>query len=308
MNITAERFGSNAGVFRLHVRPGRDSSLMTETFAYCLKQGILGVGWRTLSNTNTKDWGTYYTEANNIHDDLRICEYIKSRISEGCLVWTRDTQSNYYLARVLSGWEYFTTEESLSRNIDIGNVFRVAFKKLSADEVPGKVVASFRARRTLQAIADPTAIAYSKFLWNQKAGNEVYAIDEDVFRTPDIFSLLDSEEVEDIIFLYLQSKGWFVVPNSRKADTLAFEYFVVRPQDGSKAHVQIKTGGVKLNRDLYRNLSFPVILFQSSDLYLGEPSTNVTCLSRAEIENFLRVSAHWLPARYQHKMTMLQGR
>lgn len=281
---------------------------MAETFAYCLSQGILGVGWRTETTTNTKDWETYYAEANTLHDNVNTCEYIKEWVSEGCLVWTRDPQGNYYLARVLSGWEYFTTDESRRRDIDIGNVFRVEFEKLSIDDVPGKVVASFRPSRTLQKIADPTAIAYSKFVWNQCSSSEVYALDEIVLDAPDVFSLLDSEEAEDLVFLYLQNQGWFVVPNSRKADTLAFEYLVIKPQDGSHAQVQVKIGGTILNRDVYRNLSFPVILFQSSGCYVGEPSKNVTCLSRAEVENFLKTSAHWLPARYRRKMAMLDRR
>lgn len=281
---------------------------MTDTFAYCLSQGILGVGWRTETTTTTKDWETYYAEARSLHGNLNTCNYIRKWISEGCLVWTRDPQGNYYLARVLSGWEYFTTEESRRRDIDIGNVFRVTFEKLSIDEVPGKVVASFRPSRTIQEIADPTAIAYSKFLWNRHAETEVYVLDGSTFDAPDVFSLLDSEEAEDLVFLYLQSQGWFVVPNSRKADTLAFEYLVIKPQDGSHAQVQVKTGGTTLDRDVYRNLPSPVILFQSSDLYVGEPSTNLTCLSRAEVENFLKASAHWLPARYRHKMAMLQRR
>jgi len=64
-------------VFRLHTRPGGGSASMAETFAYCLSQGILGVGWRTETTTNTKDWETYYAEANTLHDNVNTCEYIK---------------------------------------------------------------------------------------------------------------------------------------------------------------------------------------------------------------------------------------
>ncbi len=281
---------------------------MPDTFAYCLDEGILGVGWRTETNRNTTDWEIYHSEAKDLYRNLDTCNYINNRIKEGCLVWTRDPQGNYYLARALSGWEYYTTEYSRRKDIDIGNVFRVEFAKLTIDDVPGKVVASFRPNRVLQAIADPTAITYSKFVWNQRSNARIYALDEDVLAAPDVFSLLDSEEVEDLVFLYLQSQGWFVVPNSRKADTLAFEYLVIKPQDGSHAQVQVKTGRAVLNRDDYRGLAFPVILFQSSGLYVGEPSTNVTCLSRADVESFLKESDHWLPARYRRKMAMMQRR
>ena len=65
---------------------------------------------------------------------------------------------------------------------------------------------------------------------------------------------------------------------------------VIKPSDGTHAQVQVKTGKTALNIDLYRNCAFPVILFQSSDLYHGEPAAHVTCLSRAEVESFLTAS------------------
>ena len=280
---------------------------MADTFAYCLREGILGVGWRTESNVSTTDWETYHAEASAIHSDLNVCKYIKKSVKTSSLVWTRDTQGNYYLARVLSGWEYYATEEARARNIDIGNVFRVAFERVSLDEVPGKVVASFRPARSIQEISDPTAREYSKFLWNCRSGRSVYTIDERVLESPDIFSLLDSEEVEDLVFLFLQSSGWFVVPNSRKADTMAFEYLVINPRTNDQAQVQVKTGRSSLDRTAFRDLPFPVILFQSHDRYTGPENSNVTCIARAEMEAFIASAAQWLPARYRNKMELIRA-
>lgn len=294
-------------VFRLHVRPNV-SAWKEDAFKYCLEQGILGVGWRTESNISTKDWDIYYGEAVKIHGKLNTCEYIKKWVTEGCLVWTRDIQGSYYLARVLSGWEYFSTDESRDKDIDIANIFRVKFERMTIDEVPGKVVACFIPRLTMQEIKDQTAIAYSKFIWNKRAGYQVYTIDKNIQNTPDIFSLFDFEEVEDLVLLYLQTIGYIVVPNSRKANTLNFEYIVTKPQDKTYVQVQVKTGGDELNREEYANLPSPTILFQSNELYKGKPSENVTCLKRSKIESFLHSSVHWLPSRYRNKMEMLQAR
>jgi hypothetical protein len=41
--------------------------------------------------------------------------------------------------------------------------------------------------------------------------------------------MLDDEETEDLVFLNLQSQGWYVLPNSRKGDTMSFEYLAVNP-------------------------------------------------------------------------------
>ena len=91
-------------VFRLHVRPDGGSASMADTFAYCLKHGILGVGWRVDEIKETTDWDIFYTAAADIYDDLGTCAYIRHRVQKDDLVWTRDTQGNY-LARVPSGWE-----------------------------------------------------------------------------------------------------------------------------------------------------------------------------------------------------------
>ena len=176
---------------------------------------------------------------------------------------------------------------------------------MTIDEVPGKVVACFRPSRTIQAIYDPTAVAYTKYLWNRQAGEAIYEIDRALVDNADIFSLLDAEEVEDLVFLYLQSQRWYVVPKSRKTDKMAFEYEIISPETGMHAQVQVKTGNTPLNVDDYKNATFSVILFQSNDRYYGEPSPNVTCISRSELEGFLK-RAEWLPARYQHKMNMLK--
>jgi hypothetical protein len=95
-------------LFRIHIRPQGGSADMPTTFAYCLKNGILGVGWRTNSNRITKNWDEYFNEASQTHGNLQVCKYISKWVSEGDLVWTRDAVGQYYLARVTSGWEYWT--------------------------------------------------------------------------------------------------------------------------------------------------------------------------------------------------------
>lgn len=70
-------------VFRIHVRPSGGTADMRATFDYCLKNGLLGVGWRTNSWTNTKDWDDYFNEASQIHDNLQICKYIQKWLAKG---------------------------------------------------------------------------------------------------------------------------------------------------------------------------------------------------------------------------------
>ena len=77
------------------------------------------------------------------------------------------------------------------------------------------------------------------------------------------------EETEDLVFLYLQSRGWYVVPNSRKGNTLRFEFMLAHSQTGDKALTQVKTGDVRLNIDAYADHHWHIFLFQSKGHYDG---------------------------------------
>jgi len=296
--------GKIMNVFRIHLRPKGGSANMETTFDYCLKNRILGVGWRTKTNDNTKDWNEYFQEASEIHKNLNICKYIKKWIREGDLVWTRDAIGHYYLAMVTSGWEYWVGNDAKKLDIDIANIFRVKFRKIEIDAVPGKTIASFRARRTIQKISCEKVREYSKYLWNLISDKPTYTIDKSKFS--DIFMLLDDEETEDLVFLYLQSRGWYVIPNSRKGDTMSFEYLMTNPETGEKALTQVKTGNASIDKDRYEQYSQKIFLFQSNDLYSGVGSRNMVSISRTELSDFLNESLAWLPKTFQNKVKILK--
>ena len=291
-------------LFRIHIRPQGGTADMATTFDYCLKNGVLGVGWRTSSQRNTKDWNEYFTEASQTHDNLQQCKYIKKWVSEGDLVWTRDAAGQYYLCQVISGWEYWASPEAIDLDIDIANIFRCEIRPVPIDAVPGKVIACFRATRTMQEIADPRAREYSKYLWNTLSSRQEYKIDKAQYS--DIFMMLDDEETEDLVFLYLQSLGWHVLPNSRKADTMSFEYLAINPENGDKALTQVKTGDSTLNRNDYAHLQQKIFLFQSNERYIGDEADNVICLTRFELSSFLSKSLSWLPQAFKNKVALIK--
>lgn len=215
-------------------------------------------------------------------------------------MWTRDPAGRYYLARVLSGWEYWQTEEARRLDIDIANIFRCKIKPVDTDDVPGKIVASFRSSRTIQEIADDKACEYSRYLWNTLSGQDTYVIDKAKFSDP--FMMLDAEETEDVVFLYLQTKGWYVVPHSRKGDSMSFEYLCVNPLDGQVAGVQVKTGDTPLNKDDYPLFPHKTFLFQANDIYSGVGGGNVECISREQLLAFLEQAVSWLPKSLRRKL------
>lgn len=190
---------------------------------------------------------------------------------------------------------------------DIANVFHCDFLSVELDAVPGTVVSKFGFRgRSIQRIQNPSALAYSQHLWNKRSDDAVYDVNVDDF--PDIFSMLDSEETEDLVFLYLQSQGWYVVPNSRKGNTLRFEFMLAHSETGEKALTQVKTGDVRLNVDSYANDPQRIFLFQSNEYYDGQATEKVECISRRNLSDFLRERRHVLPASFRAKLDLVGDR
>ena len=186
------------------------------------------------------------------------------------------------------GWEYWITEEAIEQDIDIANVVRCIIRPVELDYVPGKVVACFRAPRTIQEIANEEAAAYSRYLWNILSGQQFYKVDTTKFS--DNFMMLDHEETEDLIFVYLQSQGWYVIPNSRKRDTMKFEFLLAHSKSGKKAITQVKTGNSPIDVDAYGHLSNKVFLFQSNGYYQNKNFTddNIVYVSREETQKISR--------------------
>ncbi|MDA8375659.1 MAG: hypothetical protein M0Z50_01040 [Planctomycetia bacterium] len=292
-------------LFRIHIRPYSGAADAKKTFQYCLDNGVLGVGWRLNEYQHITDWTEYEDSASKIYEKLDTCHYIKNRISTGDLIWTRDTEGQYYLARVLSGWEYWQSQDGIDCDVDVANIFRCDIRKVEIDSVPGKVIACFRPAKTIQEVLDPKTGEYSKHLWNLLAGEGTYEVDHK--EIADIFTMLDDEETEDLVFLYLQSQGWFVVPNSRKADTMSYEYLLVNPRTNEKSLVQVKTGNVPLVVADYVGLKEQVFLFQANEIYHGTSQENIVCITRKAITDFLVASLSWLPGIFIKKMDLVSA-
>ena len=291
-------------LFRIHIRPHGGNTDMYATFQYCLANGVLGVGWRVDEINETTDWEVYERLAETWHDSIQQPHYIYGNIKQGDLVWTRDPDGQYFLARVKSGWEYWTTPAGRQMDIDIANIFRCVFHEVPLDAVPGRVVSNFGFRgRSIQKIQDPSVRTYSQRLWNGYSGEQVYDVDMADF--PDIFAMLDPEETEDLVFLYLQSRGWYVVPNSRKRNTPRFEFILANAMTGEKALTQVKTGNVRLNFESYCEHPWRIFLFQSNEYYDGQRADNVTCISRGELLAFLKYHIHLFPQSFRKRLDMV---
>jgi hypothetical protein len=296
-------------IHRLHIRPTGGRGDPSFSFAYCLRQGVLGVGWQVTPPSEAPlTWADYESLATNEYggvDEISRVRYLHDKVKPRDLIWTRGTDGRYFLAKVSparcssdsgSAWEYFDTPEG--RDADIVNVVRCHILPVpQVDDVPGKIVACFRPRRVIQPVVDETAVQYSQLLWNQLVGCEEYKLPD--LRKCDISSFLDAESTEDVIFIYLQCEGWIVVPNSRKADTMRYEFLAINPKTGERALTQVKTGNEPLETDTWGRFQEKVYLFQANGIYPGAPAANVVPLAPKAIEEFMRSHFEIMPRAVQ---------
>jgi hypothetical protein len=104
--------------------------------------------------------------------------------------------------------------------------------------LPGAVERSFGPSRTVQAVNDETAEAYSRYIYGQLSGEPTFATNG----RPDIFALLSPLDHEDLAALYLQTEGYVLVPSTVKSSTAAYEWVMFHQKTGERAVLQVKSG------------------------------------------------------------------
>lgn len=295
-------------IFRLHVRPTRDSVSKHASFDHCLANGVLGLGWPLQHPTErTIDWNAYSTEAKVLYGSdhaISRVRYLHDRVKPDDLIWTRTLANEYYLARVLEPWRY--DDSGVAYHADMTNVVRCDFVKVGeADRVAGKVIACFRPTRAIQAITDPTAVRFSQLTWNQLSNTNHYEVGK---TTNDLFALIDDHATEDLVLLWLQLNGWLLLASTRRTDTLAYEVVLVQKDSGKGAIVQIKTGNEKVNTQDWGGRETSVFLFQAQGRYLTEPPPGVSCIVPAEIIRMITEHPELIPESVSRWYPLWSGR
>ncbi len=290
-------------VWRLTIKP--DAEQGTDPRQFCIQKNILGFGGPVSTNGPVtwaeyeqkanekycinKEWGGWRAAANAIYHEMKI----------GDLCWTRDTNGNYYMGRVEGPWEYCASEDHLSA--DIVSVRPCRWIEIgTVDAVPGKILNSFRAPRTLQAIYGDTVQNFSKLMYNMKSDlstNFKYELEYDNL---DIFSLIFPEDCEDLVAIYLQEfHGYRLLPSTCKTDTSHTE-FVLRKR-GKKAQVQVKQGETDtLNRDNYLYHSKDPsewFLFSTCGKYEGKKEDHIHCLEPSDMKKFIFSNTEMMSSR-----------
>lgn len=295
-------------LWRVHLKPGAKPG--TDVPRLCLDRGIFGVGWGLSAVPASKD--DYWTKAKAAYYGTYkrkwsgIVKPVLYDIKINDLVWVRDQATSYYLGKVTSDWEYRSEQEFT--DADVINVRRCDWQRVGEmDNVPGSVISSFIARRTVQRVMkDSSALLYSRYLYAMLRG-EPFVPDPKTAKA-DILELLSDSDLEDVVAVYLQVvKRAVMFPSTCKTDTKAIECVLTSTVDGQRIGLQVKRGSSPINQDVFSDFNGTVYLFQARGCYQGQTTPRCVCLATEEIKKFIFEQRRLMPGKVQKWIDFVSG-
>jgi hypothetical protein len=162
-------------------------------------------------------------------------------------------------------------------------------------DVPGKVVSSFRPAASAQAVRDVEDI--SMYLWDKYSQEKIYQVEK---KNINIWSILSAEAIEEIVLLYLQIKnGYYIYSSTVKYAFPTYECQMVN-KDGMRAYPQVKSGSVSLNANDYMDAfkydsAAEVYLFSTSESYISNGCDKIHFIYKNQLEDFIKEYRNILP-------------
>lgn len=288
-------------VWRIQLKPDKKNEVSYRDLVdFCIKKGIIGVGWIAIKNRDDS-WDAIKKECEQYDNKSAAFKAIHaiSQVKKGDLIWTRlgEDASEYYLCRVgEKTWRDCSITEEEQEKYDLGNIVSAQWIRIGKQNlVPGKVVNSFSPRATIQHVYDVSAISMA--IWNKYSDNNAPKYSTRELSMNDFWNAIGSEELENLVILYIQSKGYFVYTSTIKIDNPKYECVLVSSDGSHYAFPQVKRN-TKLSPKYYAEgigKDDKVFLYSSSERY-GEAVENVICITRKELEVFMKKNKAVLPS------------
>jgi len=165
-------------VFRINLKPGGGDP--TESRAFCLRQGLAGMGWGVAVQPGTPlSWDQYRQSATTTYPKGEWVQPVTTLhdLPDGSLIWTRTgngPETEFWLGLVVGPWQYRTDQEAI--DVDIVNVRPVIWYRVGGyAEVPDAIAKSFTPP-TIAPMKQAEALAFSHGLAARLAEQGVWPL------------------------------------------------------------------------------------------------------------------------------------
>lgn len=285
-------------VTRINLRT--DAKDRNELINFCLKGRVqyVAIGWRYIyKEESIRTYQDYYDavkkRVKRINPALNAFWYTKA----DDLFWTRDLDGMYWICRA-RGEAVPKCDESL----DIGAVVPVE-SYLVGLEVPGQISGSFNRSNggIIQRLdKEKEIVAYSKYMFNSRAGRNVYEVEK---MEGNLLNNLSSFDLEELVISYLQiAKDYYVLSNSiaKRSTTMNVEceFRSRRKAYPQKAVVQVKSPRYSGVLDA---LSFKQYINDGYIVYLYAPKVE----NADKMKNCMQITDEELMTFYKNNKSIL---
>lgn len=296
-----------SNLWRLQTNTDNESNV--EVGSYCVKHGVMAVGW-SLNDEHLKGLPEdKQLEAKkrrakiSSFDDFKsfVADYqmysgkvdssvrrLVDTVEADDLVWLRQN-GVYYLGRITEESHWFYNSDADILKMDASNQLSdIEWLKIGDEgSVPGAIATSMIRGRTLQNIWKSSMLEYSKLLYNAKKGCEHYKVklsfDADTF-----YNLFSTEDCEDLLCLWLYSEfGYITIPSTNKKSTQLYECVLIDPKNGNHVFPQAKAGKVDLYVARYTHLDGEVWLFTTKGQIKGKLTEQIKAADPKELFDFI---------------------
>lgn len=231
---------------------------------YCLENDVVALGWSLkdvpdAERNSIVTFNEYCDYADTFYNNYDSVKRLAEQLKPDDLIWMRDTNGQYYLARVTenSKWLFNTSANAVEH--DACNQFtEIHWKKVNSESdescVPGAVSTSFIMGSTFQRINKSGIESYSKLLYNNITETNHYNIELELTEK-NFYSLLSTDDCEDLLYFWLYKEfGYICVPSSNKTSTPNYECVLINPKNGKHIYIQVKKGCINIDAEHYENL------------------------------------------------------
>ena len=289
-------------LWRLNIKTAAKAGF--DPFQFCFSRNLAGVGWPVEDEEGRPPHDLeQYRDLGHVRYSLQgdkswwpAFNVLGYRMTEGDLCWTRDSKGTYYLGRITGPWAYLHGDDA--DNYDLHSVRPCQWRKVGLlDAIPGAVERSFGPARTIQAIDDETAAAFSEFVYSRLTGEQPAS----AHTHPDIFGLLSPLDHEDLAALYLQAEHDFViVPSTVKPSAAAYEWVMLNKITGEKAVIQVKSGRAQVDLAVLGKIDCAVYVVVADETVDQTAPKNIRYIWRETLLAFACRRRNILPKRIQY--------
>jgi hypothetical protein len=122
-----------------------------------------------------------------------------------------------------------------------------------------------------------------------------------------VTDLLDPTDAEDVALLFLQAKGWLLMPSTRMGDTPLYEAALRHRDDGRLAVLAVKSGEnnlVPVEEVVSAVPNAEIFVCSTHDAYSAPPEEHgATAIRREHLVHFMADRPELLPPRISRWLT-----